>query len=56
MKHETIKKILGFVCVSAIFAACIFTNEKGDPFWLNYAFLAFAAVTGLCAKKMEGAK
>jgi len=53
---KTIKKSLGIACVSAIFAACIITNKNGDPFWLNYALLAFAALTGWKAKKMEGAR
>ena len=53
---KKLQKFLGIACVAAIFAACIVTNEKGDPFWVNYALLAFAAVTGLWAKKLEGAR
>ena len=53
---KKIQTILGTACIAAIFLACIITNEQGDPFWANYALLAFAAVTGLCAKKMEGAR
>ena len=51
---KNISKALGIACVSAIFLACVVTNEAGDPFWANYALLALAAVTGLCAKRMEG--
>jgi len=53
---KKIQKALGIACVAAVFAACIVTNEQGDPFWANYVLLAFAAVTGLGAKKMEGAR
>lgn len=51
--RKRIQKALGLACVSAIFAACMITNEAGDPFWLNYALLAVAALAGLGLKKME---
>ena len=53
---KKIQTILGTACIAAIFLACIITNEQGDPFWANYALLAFAAVTGIFAKKLEGAR
>lgn len=40
--------------IAAIFAACVITNEAGDPCSLNYALLAFAGLTGGVAKRMEG--
>lgn len=51
---KTIKKTLYIACVAAIFAACVITNEAGDPCLWNYVLLAFAGLTGGAAKRMEG--
>ena len=54
--HDTMKKrlqkTLELTCVAAIFAACIITNEAGDPCLWNYALLALAGLTGWAAKRM----
>ena len=50
---KIIKKSLYRACIAAIFAACIITNEAGDPCMWNYALLAFAVLTGGAAKMME---
>lgn len=44
---------LGIACITAILAACILTDDAGDPFWGNYALLAIAALTGYGAKRKE---
>ncbi len=44
---------LGIACIAAILAACILTDEAGDPFWGNYALLAIASLTGYGAKRKE---
>lgn len=54
MKKQ-LKKALGLTCVAAIFAACIITDEAGDPCLWNYALLALAGLTGWAAKRMGGA-
>lgn len=53
---KTIKKTLYIACVAAIFAACVITNEAGDPCMWNYVLLAFAGLTGGAAKRMEVAR
>ena len=53
---KKISNILGFVCVAAIFAACIITNKDGDPCMWNYTCLAIAGLCGWSSKKMEEAK
>lgn len=51
---KKIVKALYLACVSAILAACVITNEAGDPCMLNYMLLAIAGLTGGAAKRMEG--
>lgn len=53
MKKRIINALY-LACIAAIFAACIITNEAGDPCMLNYVLLAFAGLTGGAAKRMEG--
>lgn len=53
---KTIKKTLYIACIAAIFAACVITNEAGDPCMWNYVLLAFAGLTGGAAKRMEVAR
>ena len=53
---KKISNILGFVCVAAIFAACIITNKDGDPCKWNYILLAISGISGLASKKLEEAK
>lgn len=55
MKKKIIKALY-IACVAAIFAACVITNEAGDPCKWNYALLAIAGLTGGAAKRMEKAK
>lgn len=55
MKKKIINALY-LACIAAIFAACVITNEAGDPCMWNYALLAIAVLTGGAAKKMEGAK
>lgn len=55
MKKKIINALY-LACIAAIFAACVITNEAGDPCMWNYALLAIAGLTGGAAKKMEGAK
>ena len=52
MKKKIVKSLY-LACIAAIFAACIITNEAGDPCMWNYVLLAFAGLTGGAAKKME---
>lgn len=47
---------LYLACIAAIFAACVITNEAGDPCMWNYALLSIAGLTGGAAKRMESAK
>lgn len=49
---KKLQKTLGIACVAAIFAACIVTNEKGDPFWVNYALLAVAGLAGFTSNRL----
>lgn len=53
---KKISNIMGIVCVTAIFAACIITDKDGDPCMWNYILLAIAGITGVASKKMEEAK
>jgi hypothetical protein len=53
---KKISNILGKICVAAIFAACIITNNDGDPCKWNYTLLAIAGITGWSSKKLEEAK
>lgn len=52
MKKKIIKALY-LACIAAIFAACVITNEAGDPCKWNYALLAIAGLTGGAAKRME---
>lgn len=52
---KKMSKILGSICVVAVFAACIITNKDGDPCMWNYILLAIAGITGGASKKLEGA-
>ena len=45
MKKRIIKALY-FACIAAIFAACVITNEAGDPCMWNYVLFAFAGLTG----------
>ena len=49
---KRLQKTLELTCVAAIFAACIITNEAGDPCLWNYALLALSGLTGWGAKRM----
>ena len=49
MKKKT-TDALGVICVGCILASCAVTNEKGDPFIVNYVLLGIAAITGLISK------
>ena len=53
---KRISNILGIVCVTAVFAACIITDNDGDPCLWNYICLAIAGIMGWTSKKMEEAK
>ena len=53
---KRISNIMGMVCVTAIFAACIITDKDGDPCMWNYIFLAIAGLCGWSSKKLEEAK
>ena len=53
---KRISNIMGIVCVTAIFAACIITNQEGDPCLWNYILLAIAGISGVASKKLEEAK
>ena len=53
MKKRIINALY-LACIAAIFAACVITNEAGDPCMWNYALLAFAGMTGGTARSMEG--
>lgn len=53
---KRISNIMGIVCVTAVFAACIITDKDGDPCKWNYILLAIAGVTGWASRKMEEAK
>lgn len=53
MKKKSISKILGAICIVAIFAGCAEYTDGGPGLW-NYACLALAAVCGWGSKKMEG--
>lgn len=49
MKRK-IKWALGLVCVGCIFAACIVTDEAGDPCLVNYVLLGAAFAAGTASK------
>ena len=52
MKKKSISKILGAICIVAIFAGCAEYADGGPGLW-NYACLALAAVGGWGSKKLE---
>lgn len=47
---KTKRDILGLVCVLSIFAACIITNEEGDPCLVNYILFGVALISGILSK------
>ena len=51
---KKIKDALGLICVGCIFAACMVTNEDGDPCSLNYILLGAALVSGILSRKKGG--
>ena len=53
MTKKSISKILGAICIVAIFAGCAEYTDGGPGLW-NYACLALAAVCGWGCKKLEG--
>lgn len=55
MKKKSISKILGAICIVAIFAGCAEYTDGGPGLW-NYACLALATVTGYASKRLEAAQ
>jgi len=53
MKKKT-QDTFGVICVGCIFAACMVTNENGDPCYVNYILLGIALVTGLLSRYKGG--
>lgn len=51
--NNKLSRILGVICVAAIFAACCITDKNGDPCAVNYVLLAIAAICGVGAKMTE---
>lgn len=47
------KDAFGVVCVACILAACIVTNEKGDPCIWNFILLGIGGVFGLLSRSKK---
>ena len=47
---KKMKDALGVICVGCILAACMVTNEAGDPCYVNAILLGIAVVTGLLSR------
>lgn len=52
---KKMKDALGVICVGCILAACMITNEKGDPCYVNAILIGIAVVTGILSR-MKGGK
>jgi hypothetical protein len=52
MKKKSISKILGAICIVAIFAGCVEYTDGGPGLW-NYVCLGLSALCGWGSKKLE---
>lgn len=53
--RKKISKILGIVCVVAVFAGCVEGLDGGITSW-NIICLSVAGLSGYLSKRMEGAR
>lgn len=52
MKKKSISKILGAICIVAVFAGCAEYTDGGPGLW-NFVCLAVAGVSGYASKRLD---
>ena len=51
--RKTIQDALGVICVGCVLAACVVTNESGDPCSVTYILLGTSIVSGIVLKALD---